>query len=67
MKTLLALVCAAVIALTGTLMLALSGARAKPQYAEQTGLPCARCHAGPGGSGGLKPFGQKFRNNGHRL
>jgi hypothetical protein len=67
MKTLLALVPAVAIALTGTLMLAPSGARAKPQYAEQTGLPCARCHVGPDGTGGLKPFGQKFRDNGHKL
>jgi hypothetical protein len=67
MKALLALVSAAAIALTWMLMLAPSGARAKPLYAAQTGLPCARCHVGLDGSGGLKPFGQKFRDSGHKL
>jgi hypothetical protein len=67
MKTLLALISAAAIALTGMSMLAPNGAHARAQYAQQTGLPCGRCHVVPDGTGGLKPFGRKFRDNGHKL
>jgi len=42
-------------------------AAAKPEYAAQTKLPCGQCHVSPGGGGPLKPFGQKFKDNGHKL
>ena len=42
-------------------------ATAKPEYAAQTKLPCGQCHVSPAGGGALKPFGQKFKDNGHKL
>lgn len=42
-------------------------AEAKPEYAQQTGKPCGQCHVNPGGSGKLKPFGQKFKDNGYKI
>ena len=42
-------------------------ATATPAYAAQTKLPCGQCHVSPGGGGALKPFGQKFKDNGHKL
>ena len=42
-------------------------ATAKPEYAQQTGQPCGRCHVNPAGGGKLKPFGQKFQAKGHKM
>jgi hypothetical protein len=42
-------------------------ASAKPEFAAQTGLPCGQCHANPAGGGKLKPFGEKFKENGFKL
>lgn len=42
-------------------------AAATPAYAQQTGLPCGQCHVNPAGGGKLKPFGEKFQANGHKL
>jgi hypothetical protein len=42
-------------------------ANAKPEFASQTGKPCGTCHANPAGGGALKPFGQKFKDNGFKL
>jgi hypothetical protein len=42
-------------------------AEAKPEFAQQTGLPCGQCHVSPGGGGKLKAFGQKFKNNGFKV
>ena len=42
-------------------------AAAKPEFAQQTGLPCGQCHASPAGGGALKPFGQKFKANGNKV
>jgi len=42
-------------------------ASAKPEFAAQTGLPCGQCHANPAGGGALKPFGQKFKDNGFKV
>jgi len=40
---------------------------ALPAYAQQTGLPCGRCHVNPAGGGPRTKFGQAFANNGHKL
>lgn len=42
-------------------------AGALPVYAQQTGLPCGRCHVNPAGGGPRTKFGQAFAANGHRL
>jgi len=42
-------------------------AAATPAYAQQTSLPCGQCHENPAGGGKLKPFGEKFQANGHKL
>ncbi len=42
-------------------------AAATPQYAAQTKLPCGQCHVNPAGGGALKPFGEKFKENGHQV
>jgi hypothetical protein len=42
-------------------------ASAKPEFAAQTGLPCGQCHANPAGGGKLKPFGEKFKENGFKV
>ncbi len=58
---------AAVAALFAAVTLAPRPAAATPQYAAQTKLPCGQCHVNPAGGGALKPFGQKFKDNGHKL
>jgi hypothetical protein len=42
-------------------------ANAKPEFAAQTKLPCGQCHTNPSGSGKLKAFGEKFKENGYKL
>ena len=42
-------------------------ASAKPEFAAQTGLPCGQCHSNPAGGGKLKPFGEKFKENGFKV
>ncbi len=42
-------------------------ATAKPEYSSQTGKACGFCHENPGGGGKLKPAGEKFKANGHKL
>ena len=42
-------------------------AAAKPEFTAQTKLPCANCHVNPAGGGALKPFGQKFKDNGFKV
>jgi hypothetical protein len=64
-STLLAGMAAA--AIVATITLAPQQAVAKPEFAAQTKLPCGQCHVSPGGSGPLKPFGQKFKANGFKL
>lgn len=41
-------------------------ARALPQYATQTGLPCSQCHQTATG-GPLTDFGKAFQANGHKV
>ena len=55
------------LALVAAATVGLRPAAALPQYAAQTKLPCGQCHVNPAGGGGLKPFGQRFQNNGHKL
>jgi hypothetical protein len=40
---------------------------ALPAYAQQTGLPCGRCHVNPAGGGPNTAFGKAFAANGHKL
>jgi hypothetical protein len=42
-------------------------AQAFPAYAQQTGLPCGRCHYRPSGGGPRTAFGRAFAANGHKL
>ena len=58
---------AAVAALFAAATLASGPAAATPQYAAQTKRPCGQCHVNAAGGGALKPFGQKFKDNGHKL
>ena len=65
-----ALVCgtAAAILIAGTMSLIDSrSASAKPEFAAQTGKPCGQCHQNPAGGGALKPFGEKFKENGFKI
>jgi hypothetical protein len=55
---------AAVMVAGATLILAPGQAEATPQYASQTGRPCATCHVNPAGGGKLKPAGAKFKAKG---
>ena len=42
-------------------------AQATVKYAEQTGLPCGKCHVNPGGGGRRTAFGDEFAANGHKV
>jgi hypothetical protein len=42
-------------------------ANALPAYAQSTGKACGFCHQNPAGGGALKPAGDKFKANGHKL
>ena len=42
-------------------------AAANPEFAKQTKKPCGQCHVSPAGGKELKPFGQKFKDNGNKL
>lgn len=42
-------------------------ANATPAYAGSTGKACGFCHQNPAGGGALKPAGEKFKANGHKL
>ena len=42
-------------------------AHALPIYAQETGLPCGRCHVNPYGGGPRTAFGRAFAANGHRV
>ena len=69
-KNAVALVCgaAAAILIAGTMSLTTSRpASAMPAYAQQTGKPCGFCHQNPAGGGALKPAGEKFKANDHKL
>ncbi len=42
-------------------------AAALPAYAQQTGLPCSKCHVNAAGSGPRTAFGNAFAANGHKV
>jgi hypothetical protein len=42
-------------------------ATALPNYAQQTGQACGRCHVNPAGGGKLTGFGAAFQANGHKM
>jgi hypothetical protein len=69
-KSIFALVCgtaaAAFIAVTMSVTLS-QPANATPAFATATGKPCGQCHVNPAGGGKLKPFGEKFKENGNKL
>lgn len=70
MKKTLSIVCgvAAALLIAGTFAVVGShSASAMPAYAQQTGKPCGFCHQNPAGGGALKPAGEKFKANGHKL
>jgi hypothetical protein len=50
-----------------TLIVAPTQVAATPAYARQTRLPCGQCHENPAGGRKLKPFGEKFRENGNQM
>ena len=69
-KQAVVLVCgaAAAILIAGAMSVSISQpANAKPEFAAQTGKPCGQCHQNPAGGGALKPFGEKFKENGFKL
>ena len=69
-KKAVVLVCgtAAALLIAGALSLTVSRpANATPAYAQQTGKACGFCHVNPAGGGELKPAGEKFKANGHKL
>ena len=69
-KKALVLVCggAAAILIAGAMSVTISQpANAKPEFAAQTGKACGQCHQNPAGGGALKPFGEKFKENGFKL
>jgi hypothetical protein len=58
---------AAVLVATAAVALSSGQAEARPEYAQQTGLPCGRCHVNPAGGGANTAFGKAFAANGHKL
>jgi cytochrome c551/c552 len=59
---------AAALLVAGALSLTVSqSANATPAYAQQTGKACGFCHQNPAGGGALKPAGEKFKANDHKL
>jgi hypothetical protein len=64
------LVCgtAAALLIAGAMSLTISRpVSATPAYAQQTGKACGFCHKNPAGGGALKPAGEKFKANDHKL
>ena len=68
-KKAVVLVCgtAAAILIAGAMSLTVSQqANAKPEFAAQTGKPCAACHSNPAGGGKLTAAGEKFKAGGFK-
>ena len=57
----------AVAALVAATAVALRPAAATPEFTAQTKLPCGQCHVNPAGGEALKPFGQRFKDNGNTV
>jgi hypothetical protein len=69
-KKILVVACgsAAAILIAGAMSLTITQkVNAMPAYAQQTGKPCGYCHVNPAGGGKLKPAGEKFKANGHKM
>jgi len=69
-KNLVAFVCGTAAAILIAIAFSVTGsqtANAMPAYAQQTGKPCGFCHQNAAGGGALKPAGEKFKANGHKL
>ena len=69
-KKVVVLVCgiAAAMLIAGAISLTIiPPASAMPAYAQATGKACGYCHQNPAGGGALKPAGEKFKANGHKL
>jgi hypothetical protein len=58
---------AAVLMMGTAIFVARSPATAKPEFAAQTGLPCAKCHVDPKGGGPRNGYGNAFEKNGFKL
>ena len=58
---------AAILVVGAMASIAPRAAKATPQFSQQTNRPCGQCHANPAGGGKLKPFGQRFKDNGYKL
>jgi len=70
MKKVIGIVCGAAAAalVAGTFAVVGSQpASALPAYAASTGKACGFCHQNAAGGGALKPAGDKFKANGHKL
>ena len=69
-KRLLFVVCGTAVAIliAGAMSLTITQkASALPAYAQKTGKACGYCHVNPAGGGKLKPAGEKFKANGHKM
>jgi hypothetical protein len=59
---------AAMLTLTGAIMVSLRQAQATNVYAQQTGVPCGGCHVSSlTGYRKLNAFGERFKANGYKL
>ena len=58
---------AAALVAAAVLVAAPREASAKPEFSQQTSLPCGQCHSNPAGGGKLKSFGEKFKANGNKV
>jgi hypothetical protein len=61
------IVASAVLVLLAGVTVMPRAANALPTYAQQTGKACGFCHQNAAGGGALKPAGEKFKANGHKL
>ena len=60
-------VAVAMLLAAATMTLSPGQAQATVKYAEQTGLPCGKCHVNPGGGGKRTAFGDAYAANGHKV
>ena len=69
-KNTIGIICGAEAAILIAGTLAVTSSRpvnALPAYAASTGKACGFCHQNPAGGGALKPAGEKFKANDHKL
>jgi hypothetical protein len=58
---------AAVLMMGTAIFIAPSPAAAKPEFAAQTGFPCAKCHVDAKGGGARNAYGNAFEKNGFKV